>query len=51
MLGETETSEVLEEQGEVKVKCEYCGRVRLFDAVDVSKLFADHVVGSSKTLH
>ena len=51
MLGETETSEVLEEQGEVKVRCEYCGRVRLFDAVDVSKLFADHVVGSSKTLH
>ena len=51
MLGETETSEVLEEQGEVKVKCEYCGRVRLFDAVDVSKLFADHVVGTTKTLH
>lgn len=51
MLGEEETAEVLEEQGEVKVKCEYCGQVRLFDAVDVSKLFADHVVGTPKTLH
>ena len=51
MLGETETSEVLEEQGEVSVKCEYCGRVRSFDAVDVSKLFATHIVGATKTIH
>ena len=51
MLGESETSEVLEEQGEVTVRCEYCGRVRSFDAVDVSKVFADHVVGSTKTIH
>jgi molecular chaperone Hsp33 len=51
MLGEAETSEVLEEQGEVKVKCEYCGRIRLFDAVDVSRLFSEHVVESTKTIH
>ena len=51
MLGRAETSEVLEEQGEVRVRCEYCGRVRLFDAVDISKVFSEHVVDSPKTLH
>ena len=44
MLGETETREVAEERGRVDVTCEYCGRQRSFDAIDVSRLFADNVV-------
>lgn len=44
MLGQDEVRAALAEQGLVQVTCEYCGRQRDFDAVDVSKLFADNVV-------
>lgn len=43
MLGESEVRDVLEEQGRVEITCEYCGRRRRFDAIDVSGLFADNV--------
>ena len=51
MLGEAETLEVVQEIGEVVVKCEYCGLVRRFDAVDVSRLFSGQVAESPKVLH
>jgi molecular chaperone Hsp33 len=44
MLGEQEVNEALKEQGRLDVTCEYCGRLRKFDAVDISRLFADNVV-------
>lgn len=44
MLGENEVREVLDELGRVDVTCEYCGRRRTYDAVDVARLFADNVV-------
>jgi molecular chaperone Hsp33 len=44
MLGEAEAREVLREQGRIEVVCEYCGRQRHFDAVDVERLFASNVV-------
>ncbi len=44
MLGEVEVREALEEQGSLAVTCEYCGRERSFDPVDVSRLFAENVV-------
>jgi molecular chaperone Hsp33 len=44
MLGEDETREAVEEQGIVDVTCEYCGRRRSFDPIDISRLFADNVV-------
>ena len=44
MLGENETREALTEQGQVEVTCEYCGRRRSFDPVDISRLFAENVV-------
>jgi molecular chaperone Hsp33 len=44
MLGEEEARQTLEQQGEIEVICEYCGRRRHFDAVDVQRLFADNVV-------
>lgn len=43
MLGEPEVRDVLAEQGKVEINCEYCGRKRRFDAVDVSGLFAENV--------
>ena len=44
MLGEAETREVLVERGQVDVTCEYCGRRREFDPIDISRLFADNAV-------
>ena len=44
MLGETETREVLAERGQVDVTCEYCGRCRKFDPIDISGLFTDNAV-------
>jgi molecular chaperone Hsp33 len=44
MLGEKEAREALAERGGIEVFCEYCGRKRDFDAVDVERLFADNVV-------
>jgi len=44
MLGEEESREALETQGDIEVVCEYCGEKRSFDSVDVSRLFADNVV-------
>jgi molecular chaperone Hsp33 len=51
MLGEDEARETLAEQGRIEVVCEYCGRRRHFDAVDVERLFSDNVVPAPDSLH
>ena len=51
MLGEAEARETLAEQGRIEVTCEYCGRRRHFDAVDVERLFSDNVVSAPDSLH
>jgi molecular chaperone Hsp33 len=38
-LGEEETRAVLAERGEVEVRCDFCNRAYVFDAVDVAQLF------------
>ncbi|MGO9932149.1 MAG: Hsp33 family molecular chaperone HslO [Steroidobacteraceae bacterium] len=38
-LGEAETRAVLSERGEVEVRCDFCNRAYVFDAVDVAQLF------------
>jgi molecular chaperone Hsp33 len=38
-LGEAEIRDVLEEQGQVEVRCDFCNRAYSFDAVDVEGLF------------
>jgi molecular chaperone Hsp33 len=38
-LGEAETRGVLAERGEVEVRCDFCNRAYVFDAVDVARLF------------
>ena len=50
LLGEEETRDVLAEQGNVEVTCEYCGRTRTFDAIDVARLFTDAPVPAPGTL-
>ena len=44
MLGEHEARETLASEGLIEIICEYCGRKRTFDAVDVGRLFIDNVV-------
>jgi molecular chaperone Hsp33 len=39
-LGEAETRSVLAERGEVEVRCDFCNRAYVFDAVDVERLFS-----------
>ena len=50
MLGEDETRDVLAEQGRVEVTCEYCGRGRSFDPIDVSRLFTANAVSGPDSL-
>ncbi|MGO9515357.1 MAG: Hsp33 family molecular chaperone HslO [Steroidobacteraceae bacterium] len=38
-LGEVETRSVLVERGQVEVRCDFCSRAYVFDAVDVAQLF------------
>ena len=51
MLGPDESAAACAEHGQVDVTCEYCGRTRSFDAVDVSRLFVDHAAEGSDSIH
>jgi molecular chaperone Hsp33 len=46
-LGEAETRAVLAERGEVEVRCDFCNRAYVFDAVDVAQLFNAGVASDS----
>jgi molecular chaperone Hsp33 len=51
-LGETETLSVLAERGEVEVRCDFCNRAYVFDAVDVAQLFNPDVADAGgSSLH
>ena len=44
-LGKAETSSVLADRGEVEVRCDFCNRAYVFDAVDIAQLFNAGVPG------
>ena len=44
-----ETRSVLEERGEVEVRCDFCNRAYVFDAVDVAQLFNANLTGDGGT--
>ena len=46
-LGEKETRAILAERGEVEVRCDFCNRAHVFDAVDVAQLFNPGVPADS----
>jgi molecular chaperone Hsp33 len=46
-LGDAETRSVLAERGEVEVRCDFCNRAYVFDAVDVAQLFNAGVASDS----
>ncbi|MDD4885363.1 MAG: Hsp33 family molecular chaperone HslO [Thiomonas sp.] len=41
MLGRDEVESILAEQGEVDVRCEFCGQGYAFDAIDAAQVFLD----------
>jgi molecular chaperone Hsp33 len=45
-LGEAETLAIVKERGEVEVRCDFCNRAYVFDAVDVARLFNAGVPGN-----
>lgn len=51
LLGEAESTQACAELGRVDVTCEYCGQKRTFDAVDISRLFAEQSLQGSDALH
>jgi molecular chaperone Hsp33 len=51
-LGEAESRSVLAERGEVEVRCDFCNRAYVFDAVDVAQLFnAGVAADSGRSVH
>jgi molecular chaperone Hsp33 len=51
-LGEAETRSILAERGEVEVRCDFCNRAYVFDAVDVGQLFNKGVASdASNSVH
>src|SRR5271170_7594379 len=51
-LGEAETRSILAERGAVEVRCDFCNRAYVFDAVDVAQLFNTSVAsGSGSSVH
>jgi molecular chaperone Hsp33 len=51
LLGEEDTRDLLAEQGLIEVTCEYCGRTRTFDSIDITQIFTEPHVPPSDTLH
>jgi molecular chaperone Hsp33 len=50
-LGEAETRSILAERGEVEVRCDFCNRAYVFDAVDVAQLFNAGAASESGSVH
>jgi len=51
-LGEDEALDILSEQGEVSISCEFCNAQYTFDSVDIAQLFkSEKTLPESKTRH
>ncbi|MDH3315979.1 MAG: Hsp33 family molecular chaperone HslO [Gammaproteobacteria bacterium] len=51
-LGHTEVKQILEEDGEVEVRCEFCNTTYALDAVDIGHMFSgEHQPGFNETRH
>jgi len=46
-LGEAESRSILAERGEVEVRCDFCNRAYVFDAVDIAQLFNSGVASAA----
>lgn len=52
MLGQDEVESILSEQKKIKINCDFCNKLYLFDAVDAATLFTENeVINASKAIH
>ena len=52
MLGQDEVESILSEQKKIKINCDFCNKLYLFDAVDAATLFTENeVITASKAIH
>lgn len=51
MLGREEVESVLEEQGKIEVRCEFCNRHYQFDPIDAAQLWLPNVAATDATRH
>lgn len=52
MLGAQEVDSILQERGQVEVKCEFCNTAYVFDTIDVQQLFSsDGATVTGRTVH
>ncbi|MGR9053071.1 MAG: Hsp33 family molecular chaperone HslO [Gammaproteobacteria bacterium] len=51
-MGRSELESLLAEQGEIRVDCEFCGRIYRYDRIDMERLLSEHSLsGTSITRH
>ena len=52
LLGREEVDSIIQEQGRIKVNCDFCNAEYLFDPIDASQLFVNQMpTGESRSLH
>lgn len=52
MMGRDEALAILEEQGAIEVRCEFCNQLYVFDAVDAEQLFVAEIIApAGQTRH
>lgn len=49
-MGRTEVEAIIAAEGKVEVRCDFCGRRYIFDAVDVERLLSDEAVPGPRTV-
>ncbi len=50
-LGKDEAKSIIEERGDIEVRCEFCGTKYVLDAIDVATLFDTNISAVSKTVN
>jgi molecular chaperone Hsp33 len=51
-LGRAEVNEILEQEGEISVTCEFCNSTYRFDQIDIEQIFREGgIAGPSATTH
>ena len=50
-LGKDEAKSIIEERGDIEVRCEFCGTKYVLDAIDVAGLFDSNISAPSKTVN
>lgn len=50
-LGQQEAENILQEQGEIAIDCEFCNQHYVLDRVDIKRIFSENSINISGTVH